>query len=419
MKTTLLITVLFFLVQMLFSQVLSEWRNIGRTGIYKETGLLNKWPEDGLQLIWSIEDLPPGYSSVSFADSTIFSTGVVDEMDVLIAIDLNGNIKWKTPYGRAWDKSYTYSRCTPTVEKESVYVSSGLGDVACINIITGEINWKKNAHEKFEGTYGVWGISESVLIVDDKLIYTLGGEKTTIVALNKKTGETLWKSESLNDSPAYLSPILVETAKKKIIITVLSSYLIIVDAKNGKILDKFNYATLDNEECLAVWEGSPYININTPIYKDGYLYMTSGYNHIGARFKISDDFMISVDWIDHTLDVHHGGVVLVDGYIYGANWLDNRSGNWCCIDWETGKTMYEQEWFNKGSIIYNDGMLYCYEEKTGNIALVEANPSEFKIVSSFKVPLGSGPHWSHLVIKDGILYVRHVDAVMAYDIKDK
>ena len=104
-------------------------------------------------------------------------------------------------------------------------------------------------------------------------------------------------------------------------------------------------------------------------------------------------------------------------YIYGANWLHNRMGNWTCIKWDTGELVYEKEWNNKGSIIFADGMLYCYDEKNGNIALVKADPKEFKIISSFKVPYGTGPHWAHPIIKDGILYVRHGTAIMAYIIK--
>lgn len=159
-----------------------------------------------------------------------------------------------------------------------------------------------------------------MLVVENKLIYSPGGKKTTLVALDKKTGETIWKSESLNDTPAYVSPILIEEGKKKIIITVLYNYLITVNAMNGNILGKYNYASQDNEESLAYDELGPYTNTNTPIYKDGYIYLTSGYDHVGARFKVPDNFkLISLDWVDHTLDVHHGGVALVKGYIYGLH----------------------------------------------------------------------------------------------------
>lgn len=419
-KITLLITVLFSINQILLSQVLSEWRNLGRTGIYEETNLLKEWPEEGPKLLWSNDHIPEGFSSVSIANNTLFLTGTVDKMDVLVALDLNGALLWKTPYGRSWTGPYPISRCTPTIENDRAYVSSGLGDIACVNSSTGDIIWKMNASEKFEGTFGGWGIAESLLIVDNKLIYSPGGKKTTIVALNKKTGEVIWKSESLHDTPAYVSPLLVEKGTQKIIITVLSNYLIMVDAKNGAILSKYNYAAQDNEVSVAFWNGGPYTNTNTPIYNNGNIYVTSGYDHIGAMFDVSDDFKsLRLKWINRDLDVHHGGVVLVDGFIYGSNWVNNSNGNWCCIDWKTGETKYQKKWITKGSIISADDLLYCYEERTGNIAMVEASPTGFNIVSSFKVPLGSGPHWSHPVINDGILYVRHGNSLMAYNIKEK
>jgi outer membrane protein assembly factor BamB len=127
-----------------------------------------------------------------------------------------------------------------------------------------------------------------------------------------------------------------------------------------------------------------------------------------------------VVWTDKVLDVHHGGVVLVNGYIYGSNWLNNSTGNWCCIDWKTGKKMWEQKWNCKGSIISAEGMLYIYDERSGNVGLLKANPEKFDLVSSFKVSLGNaGPFWAHPVIHNGILYLRHSNALMAYDIKEK
>jgi len=126
---------------------------------------------------------------------------------------------------------------------------------------------------------------------------------------------------------------------------------------------------------------------------------------------------VSRKWVDTTLDCHHGGVVVVDGYIYGANWKSNKSGNWVCLDWDSGKVMYEKEWICKGSITYADGMLYCYEEKKGTVALVKASPDGFNVISSFEVPKGTGEHWAHPVVCDGRLYIRHGDALMVYDVR--
>jgi len=157
------------------------------------------------------------------------------------------------------------------------------------------------------------------------------------------------------------------------------------------------------------------------LFHDGMVYVTGGYNTGGMMVKIAGDGKgASVIWVDSVLDVHHGGVVLVNGFIYGSNWLNNGNGNWCCIDWNTGKKMWEEHWHCKGSVISAEGMLYLFEEKKGNVALVKATPEKFDLVSSFRVTQGtSGPFWAHPVIHQGILYLRHNNALMAYDIKQK
>lgn len=396
------------------SQEISDWRGPGRTGVYDEAGLLKHWPENGPELLWFIDSiLPSGYSSVSIANQTIYLTGNDNMQDVLIAIDMNGKIKWQTVYGKSWENSYSESRSTPTIEGDRVYVSSGTGEVVCLNGNNGEIIWKIDAMKKFSGKFHRWGIAESILLYENKVFFTCGGNKTTMVALDKMTGETIWQSISLNDKPSYASPLLIERTGKKQIINVTTTYVIGVNPENGKIIWKFNFGEYLNE--------NGYNNqTNTPLYFDGKIYVTSGYNHKSVMLDLSaDGKSVSLAWVDTVLDVHHGGVVKVGNYIYGANWEHNRMGKWICLDWNTGEVKYEEEWINKGSIISAENMLYCYEEKTGNIALVNAIPDEFKVISSFQVPFGNGPYWSHPVIHNGVLYLRHGDALMAYYIKEK
>ncbi len=410
-KIALIIFIHLLLISNISSQEFIEWRGPGRTGVYNETNLLKEWPENGPELLWSIEGIYKGYSSVSIANNTIYLTGLNDTVDVLIAVDLKGNIKWQTPYGRARLAAYPESRSTATIENDRVYVSSGLGDVACLNALTGEIIWTVKATEKFEGTIGRWGLAESLIIIDNKVIYTPGGKKTTMVALDKMTGETIWMSESISDNPSYSSPLLIEKNDLKIIVSVTNNYVIGVSPENGEIFWDFKYGSYSKE-------GGRKNQTNTPLYYNDRIYITSGYDHKSVMLDLSENLKsVSLAWVDTVLDVHHGGVVLVDGYIYGANWINNGQGNWCCIDWATGKKQYEAEWKTKGSIIYADGMLYCYEEKTGYIALVKATPEGFDVISSFNITLGTGPHWSHPVIKDGVLYIRHMDALMAFNIK--
>ena len=212
-----------------------------------------------------------------------------------------------------------------------------------------------DAFHLFEGESARWEIAESPLLVDEKVIYTPGGHKTTMVALDKLTGETIWTSETLYDTTAFVSPILIERGDNKIIVNVLSNYLIGVNAENGEIFWSYKYSELDNP---LQQTHATFINAISPLYKEGRLFITSGYDHTSAMFELSaDGTEISLVWSQPLMDTHHGGVVEHDGYLYGSTWINNSQGNWACIDWESGNIMYEKEWNNKGSIITADDKL--------------------------------------------------------------
>jgi outer membrane protein assembly factor BamB len=397
------------------AQQISEWRPENRTGVSAETNLLKSWPAEGPKLLWTNQELSKGYSSPSFSENKIYITGTEGDNDVLYALDMSGKLLWKTIMGRCWTESYPESRATPTVEDNIVYTCSGYGDLACIDGTDGKVIWAYRASELNKGTYGSWGIAESLLIDGDKLYFSPGGPETMTIALNKRTGAIIWKSASIGDKPGYVSPILVMYAGKKILINVSMYHVFAVDVSDGKIL--WQVAQIKSTDPnMARFEP---IKCTTPLYKDGMVYVTGGYDTGGMMIKMDMDAKsASVVWTDRTLDDHHGGVVLINGYIYGSNWLNNSNGNWCCIDWNTGKKVWEEHWNCKGSIIAAEGMLYIYDEKNGNVGLLHANPDKFDLVSSFKVKGGSsGPYWAHPVIHGGILYIRHSNALMAYDIK--
>ena len=392
-----------------FAQQVSEWREEDRTGVSSETGLMKSWPDAGPKLLWSNLELPKGFSSVSFGDNTIYITGTLGTYDNLVAMNMHGEILWQKVMGRSWTGAYPDSRATPTVVDNMVYTCSGFGDLACFDGTSGEIIWSYRASEMNGGTYGSWGIAESLIVDGDQLYFSPGGPETMTIALNKANGEVIWKSESLNDKPGYVSPILREYAGRKMLINVSLGHVFAVDVSNGIILWKIAHQRHG---------GGDLIKCVTPLFHNGEVYVTGGYNTGGMLIRIADDGLsANVVWTDDLLDVHHGGVVLVDGYIYGSNWLNNSNGNWCCIEWETGKKMWEEHWKCKGSIIAAGGMLYIYEEKRGYVGLLEATPEKFDLISSFRVTEGrSGPYWAHPVIHDGILYLRHTNALMAYDI---
>jgi outer membrane protein assembly factor BamB len=414
MKTkTLSLILLLILPVIVRAQKNNDWRPENRTGVSLETGLMKSWPADGPTLLWSNLELGKGYSSPSFGANTIYITGMSGNDDMLYALSMDGKIMWKSVMGRAWTGATPESRATPTVDGNRVYTCSGLGDLACFDAATGKMIWSYKGSELNKGTYGKWGIAEALLIDGDKLFFSPGGPETMTLALNKTTGTVIWKSKTLNDKPAYVSPILVNYAGKKMLINVSLGHMFSVDVSNGEILWSVPYQTVSPR--------GDHILCTTPIFKDGMVYMTGGYDFGGIMVKIANDGKSgSIVWTDKVLDDHHGGVVLINGYIYGSNWLNNGDGNWCCIEWATGKKIWEEHWNCKGSIISAEGMLYIYDERNGNVGLLKANSEKFDLVSTFKVSMGdAGPFWAHPVIHNGILYLRHTNALMAYNIKAK
>jgi outer membrane protein assembly factor BamB len=390
-----------------------QFRGPKRDGKSAETGLLKTWPRGGPRLLWSVEGLGIGFSSTAIAHGSVYTTGMLGEEGFLFAYDLAGHLRWKVSYGPEWRKSYKGTRTTPTVDGDRVYVFSGLGRLVCFEAQTGRQIWSVDTLKKFDGHNISWGMCGSPLIDGDKVYCTPGGKKGLIVALNKWTGKTIWATTGLNELSSYASPILIEDRGRRLLVNLVQKSVVGVSPDDGRLLWRVPFKCSFDTGTI------------TPIYKDGCLFVTSVIEFDattgGLMLRLSDDLTTPTKkWSQPVLDCLHGGVVLVDGYLYGSNFETITSGNWVCLDWNSGRVMYEARWGgNKGSIIYADGMLYCYAENTGDVALVKASPDRFEIVSSFGVTQGSGQHWAHPAISDGRLYIRHGDALMAYDIADK
>jgi formylglycine-generating enzyme required for sulfatase activity len=389
----------------------SDWpqfRGPGRDGTSPETGLMKSWPAGGPKLLWTAKaDLGKGFSSVSIAGGSVYTTGLLGDQENLFAFGLDGRLKWKTAYGKAWKKSFPSARTTPTADGDRVYVMSSLGRIACFSARDGRIVWSVDTEKEFGGRNIRWGIAESPLVVDGKVICTPGGPDATMVALDKKTGRTVWTTRGLSDLSAYCAPIHIADGRRDLVVTMTDKNIVGVATADGSVLWKHPYSG----KCQA--------HAVSPVYHDGQLLATSGYDEGAVMLGLSSDGRSArLLWKEEKFDTHHGGVVVVDGHVYGTSWKGNRDGKWMCLDWKTGRVRFETEWICKGSIIHADGMFYCYEEKEGTIGLVRPDPTGFRVTRSFKVTQGSDKHWAHPAIAGGRLYVRHGDKLMCYDISD-
>ncbi|MGC9355688.1 MAG: PQQ-binding-like beta-propeller repeat protein, partial [Mariniphaga sp.] len=411
MKTQLVLFLLLF--SFVANAQLVQWRGPNRDGHFPETGLMSEWPENGPERILHVEGIGKGYSSPILIGDMIYTTGMIDTLDYLSATDMDGNIKWQVPYGRSWNQSFPDTRSTPVVEDDRIYVQSGTGEVSCINRETGETIWMVDVDDEFDGEYHLWGNSETPLIVDDKVICSPGGSETSVVALNKMTGETVWKTKSLGGPRAYVSATIYEYKDFRFILAVIGTHILAIQPETGEVAWSYKYYNPD------LWDQNGLIWTNTPVFKDDEIFLTMGYDYFAVMLKMdSTGTSVSEKFIDRTFDNHHHGVILHDGHLYGSNWYNNKQGRWVCMVWDTGEIKYVDEWDTKGALVMADGMLYAYNER-GNVALVKPDPDGFEVVSQFRITKGAGPHWAHPFISDGKMLIRHGDVLFVFDIKEK
>jgi outer membrane protein assembly factor BamB len=357
-----------------------QFRGPQRDGKSSETRLLKKWPQAGPKLIWSVDGLGAGYASAAIANGLVYTTGKHGLEGYILCFDLNGNLKWKLPYGPEWTRSYPATRTTPTVDNGRLYLFSGLGKVYCLDAQTGAEVWSRDVFSEFDGLFPTWGMSECLLVDGSKVIASPGGKKASVVALDKNTGDVQWACNESTEGSAYCNPLAIEHKGYRMIVTMLRDSVVGIDPETGKLLWRDPFDDYHSDRSRVV-------NANAPLYLDGCVYTTSGYDNGGAMVQLS---------ADPTKIVR------------------------ACLDWNTGKVMYDAEWQgNKGSTIYADDMLYCYAETTGDVGLAKATPDGFEVVSSFRITAGKGKHWAHPSISDGRLYIRHGDVMMVYDISAK
>lgn len=395
-----------------FAQDMVEWRGPGRQGVYPDTSLLSLWPEGGPKLLLEVDSMGNGYSSPVVYRDQIYITGKKDTFDVVSCYSLDGRKNWETKYGRAWSKTFPETRSTPSIEENRIFLVSGMGEVCCIDAFSGKMVWTVDAQTRFKGAPHRWGIAESPAVSDKAVFYVTGGEEASVVALDKNDGHLLWKTKSLGGTRAYASSVVIRKGELELLLAQTANDLMAIDPDSGEIVWSFHVVAYHPGETGV---GA---NTNTPLVSGDDIFLTSGYDHPALMLHMAPDWRsVNLKWTNPDLDNHMGGVVKLGNYIFGSNWTNNNKGNWMCVDWETGRTLYQKEWHNKGPVIAADGMLYYCEEKSGNVALVKPNPEYFELISSFKLKSGTGPVWAHPAIYDGKLLARRGESLMVYDLK--
>lgn len=402
-----------------------EWKQFhgpGRNNVSPDTGLLKKWSEKGPELVWETRGAGQGYASLAIADGRIYTLGdgpstAEDKDQYASCFSLaDGKQLWISKIGPPWTSgrpNYFGARSTPTVDGAQVFVLSPQGKLACLETMSGKEVWSKSLPNDFGGKKGDgWGYSESVLVDGDKVVCTPGGPKTTVAALNKNTGETMWTTAWGDDRGAGHASIAVsEIGGTRVYVQLTAGGMIGLRASDGKLL--WNYPI---ERTTAV---AP-----SPIVKGDLVFFAAGYGRGGAllRQSASGEGEIKVEEVyplQRELTNKHGGVVLVGDHLYGDT---DDKGQLFCAEFSSGKPAWKPgRGAGKGSIAIAaaDGHLYL-RYADGLVVLAKATPMGYEEISSFKIP-GSGdlPSWSHPVILGGKLYLREQDRILCYELREK
>jgi outer membrane protein assembly factor BamB len=382
----------------------TKWRGANGNGVYPDKNLLNSWPENGPEILWNVDFVGVGHSSPAFANGKIYVTGMTGVDDgTLFVLSEKGELIKQINYGKEWSDNYPGVRSTPTIVGNLIYLYSSHGDFVCLDESKNyEVVWKLNVFEDFDGVNNKWGVTETPVVEDDKIYISPGGKTDNVVALNRFTGEKIWSCAGKGNVSAYCTPLLIDLPDRKILVTMMSDNVLGIDRESGKLL-------------WAHPNPNKYsVHANTPLYQDGKLFYSSGYGKGSGQLKISDDGSeIEELWYIEDMDNRMGGLVLIDGYIYSSG-QNNRE--WKAINWENGQTSFSNKDIFKGVVIAADNKLFIYSQR-GELALVNVNPEKFDLVSQTKVTHGSAQHWAHPVIHNGVLYIRHGEALVAYKIK--
>jgi len=382
-----------------------SFRGPNRDGISKEVGLFKEWPKQGPSNLWTAKNLGQGFGAPIVADGKLFGMGTRDKKDGVWALkEMDGSELWFTPIDNPKNPNQNNGPSgSPTFHDGKIYAVSSMGKLVCLDANTGKENWRVDLVKELGGSVQNWGYTESVLIDGDKLLCT-PGRKNTIVALNPSNGDVIWKSAVPKADPAMYSSIIVgEIGGKRQYIQFVRGGVIAVDAADGSYLWRYDAPANGTANCSA------------PIVHDGYVFAASNYGTGGGLVQVSksgDKFDAKEVYFTKKMQNHHGGMVLVDGYLYG-----DGGGLLRCIEFKTGKVMWEER-TGKGSITYADGRLYFRDESAGNLWLIEANPKEYVLTGKFKQPdRSSRPAWAYPVIANGKLYVRDQEIMHCYDIR--
>jgi outer membrane protein assembly factor BamB len=389
-----------------------QWRGPNGDGKSTETGLLRAWPTGGPPLAWQVDDLGAGYSGVALVGDAIYTTGEFGEDTEVLALNReDGRRRWSAKLGRAGGPGYGNfegPRGSVSVAGDHVYGLGHYGELVCLEASSGREIWRKHLTADMGGALPEWGFSESPLVDGTRLVVTPGGERGTVAALDRATGEVLWQSKELTDPAHYASLVIAELGGVRQYVVLTSEHVAGIGPADGRVLWR------------AARKGRVAV-IPTPIVHGDLVYVTSGYGVGCNAFRVTKDgssFEVAEIYANKVMVNHHGGVILVGDHVYGHS----DAKGWTCQELETGEAVWQdRQILGKGAIGYADGHLYLRrEDGPGTVVLVEATADGVKEKGRFDQPNRSTRNsWTHPVIVGGFLYLRDQGRLFCYDVRRK
>ena len=380
-----------------------QWRGPDRNGVSRETGLLQEWPSGGPAVAWSASGLGAGYGTVAVKGTRVFVQGLRGRQSMLHSLDRgDGKYLWSKNLGSGGGNDRgSGPRSTPTLDGDRVYVLTETGELFCLRE-DGTQLWQRNILREFSGANITWLLSESPLVDGDRLIVTPGGRQAGLVALDKMTGKTIWAAKELNDDAGYSSVVPVEVQGIRAYTTFTSGAAVGVRASDGKVMWRYPQAA----------NGTA--NITTPVVHGNQVFYTSGYGTGAGLVSLraqNGELVAQETYFTRGMQNHHGGVVLVNGTIYGFN-----NAILAALDFATGKTLWQNRSVGKGSVAYADGRLYMLSEDNV-VGLAEVTPKGYRETGRFQIADQGLPSWSHPVVSGGRLYIRNQNILTVYDVR--
>ncbi|MHC4725610.1 MAG: outer membrane protein assembly factor BamB family protein [Planctomycetota bacterium] len=382
-----------------------EFHGTGRKNISPDQGLLKKWPKGGPRLLWTYSQCGKGYSGVAIAQGMIFTAGDFGRKEMVLALDMDGNLLWRKSNGEAWRGASPGSRSTPTYNDGALYHMNPSGRLAVFEARSGNQLWAVDLKSKFDVKFGIWALAENVIVDGGKVLCMPGGSRSRVVALDKRTGKTLWINTEIEHSAAYCSGIVVNHGGIRQLINMTQRSIFGLNVENGKVVWSAPFVPMSPQNALK------------PVFYDGYVFVACGHSSGGTLMKINlDSGTASTVWHRRDLDDCHSGAVLLDGRLYGSSC---RQGGRCfyCVDFLTGKTIKLDKTLGKVGITYAEGMIYALNHQ-GSMYLLAVTPDGFEMVSRFELkrkPANS--YLAHPVICGGRMYIRSGQDLYVYDIR--